>query len=254
MGNARDEKRVQRKTFKRKYISRLKKITEQERYNSITTDPESILDTKYLLDKLFKIIVSSNIEDGLKWILGLEEYVEDKNDKNVINYRKYSRGHIVEVELFGHFDKELTFSHPAVVLYNSGNFVLIAPISSGKFGDGNEMHIDISSKDGVKKDCCILIDSIRVIDKKRIMYQHKKDEENIKISDTILDNIDEVLVTKYAPKVKNEFENCKTQLNDEKERHKTTLNELKKTKLQLEKKDEELKKLKDELLIVNSSK
>ena len=165
-----------------------------------------IVETKRLTNKLHSIIMKTDQYYGLNWLVGFEQYIELKrgnllNKTYVPTKRHYSRGHIVSIELFGHFNKELTFIHPAIVLYDSnGTNMLVAPISSTKFNDINALHIDITTSDGMKNNCAICLDQIRFIDKSRVVFQWtNQTSSNIKISSTILDRIDEALLTNYLP-------------------------------------------------------
>ncbi|QGH32581.1 hypothetical protein GI584_00105 [Gracilibacillus salitolerans] len=241
--------KIKRSKFKRKYVSKLKNLTDDEKNMRSGSDPNLILDTKRLLDDFFSVIMSLKLEDGLKWILGLEEYIEDKKNKKQIHYRRYTRGHIVEVELFGHFDKELTYSHPALILYDGGNSVLVAPISGGKYGDDKEMHIDVTEKDGLRKNCAVMVDSLRIIDKKRILYQHKKDELNVKISTEILDNIDNVLISKFIPGHKIKYDQLKSDFYKEIEKNEVALSEIEELKKALELKNKEINEIKEKITI-----
>ena len=57
------------------------------------------------------------LDYGIKWMVGLQKYLEDKDTRTIKWFNNHlSRGHVVEAELFGHFNKELTFAHPCVVL------------------------------------------------------------------------------------------------------------------------------------------
>ncbi len=245
----RDPYKIKRNQFKRKYISKLKKLTEDEKNMRSDSDPNLILDTKKLLDDFFSVIMSLKLEDGLKWILGLEEYIEDKKNKEHIHYRRYTRGHIVEVELFGHFDKELTYSHPALTLYDGGNSVLVAPISGGKYGDDNIMHIDVTKQEGLRKNCAVMVDSLRIIDKKRILYQHKKDELNVKISAEILDEIDNIIISKFIPGHRTKYDQLKMDLYKEVDKNEVALNEIEKLKKELELKNQEIMEIKDKITV-----
>ncbi|PGQ36800.1 hypothetical protein COA05_15295 [Bacillus thuringiensis] len=229
-----EQEKIKRKKFKRKYKEKLENI-DKESTIKFREDAESVIDTKKILDDLFFNMLSLPIGDGIKWLLGLEEYVQDKSEKGKPRYRRYERGHVVELELFGHFSEELTFSHPAVVLYNEKNFVLVAPVTSGKFGSGKPLHIDVGQEDGFSKNCAIVLDAMKLVHKQRILFQHKQSDwvSKLKLDDKVLDKIDELILEHYLPVTYKKMQLLEGELNDQ--------------KLQYEQLQQELVELKEEL-------
>ncbi|MGR5999176.1 type II toxin-antitoxin system PemK/MazF family toxin [Bacillus cereus] len=165
---------------------------------------------KELLDELFCSIITYDQEYGLKWMKGLEGYIQDK--KRSKSYANYERGNIVSVELFGHYGSELTFEHPAVILYDNKNLALIAPVSTPKYGDDEELHIDVDESHGFRHECAILVDSIRVIDKRRILDTFTKDNSKSNVGKDKLDEIDNVLLKTYLPKLDKEHSELKNKI------------------------------------------
>lgn len=188
------------KRTNRKLIELEKNLSSDPNYTipKLKEDPQSLIDTKDLLDELFATIITYKQDYGLKWIKGLERYLADK--KHLAPYANYNRGNIVLVELFGHFNSELTFEHPAVVLYDNKNSMLIAPVSTPKYNDNDDLHIDVDESNGFNHPCAILLDSIRVIDKRRIIKVYTKDNSNSNIGSSKLDEIDEILMQNFTPK------------------------------------------------------
>lgn len=185
------------KSLKQK-LSRLKANND---VSKLKEDPECIIESKKLLDELYYVMLNQRKDYGIKWMFGLRRYIDDK--KSTLS-RKFTghldRGHIVEVELFGHFNKELSFIHPAVILHdNNSGWVLVSPVSTTKYGDNNLLHIDVDTKDGFKHKCAVCLDDIRVIDKNRILYQHSKDGSNRKVRSFKLDELDRVILENYLP-------------------------------------------------------
>lgn len=165
-------------------------------------DPECILESRDLLDRLFKTMLTYDQAYGIKWMMGLDKYLADKSRSTSSWFRGHlDRGHLVEIELFGHFNRELTFIHPAVVLYDSSSegMLLVAPISTTQYGDSDPLHIDLETADGVKHQCAVRLDSIRSVDKRRVLYQHNKDGQNCKLRSSKLDEIDSVLLDNIMP-------------------------------------------------------
>jgi mRNA-degrading endonuclease toxin of MazEF toxin-antitoxin module len=190
-------------------------------------DPECILEIKNVLDKMFKISLDYKQDYGLKWLKGLQRYTLDKEGRLSSNVH-LDRGHIVEVEFFGHFNAELTFPHPAVVLYDSkSNWLLVAPISTSAHGNADPLCIDIGVADGLRHDCGVRVNAIRVIDKNRVLYQHKhQDGSNCKIRSSKLDEIDVAILENYLPVTYAKHEKLKADLVAEKAKRETMEQEL----------------------------
>ncbi|WP_020061687.1 type II toxin-antitoxin system PemK/MazF family toxin [Bacillus sp. 123MFChir2] len=195
-------------------------------------DSQCVIDVKELLDELFSNIITYKQDYGLKWMKGLENYIEDK--KFIKTYANHIRGNIVSVELFGHYGSELTFEHPAVILHDNKNLMLIAPVSTPKHGDQDELHIDVGESHGFKHECAVLLDSIRVIDKRRIRKVYEKDNINSNVGKDKLDEIDSVLLKHYLPKVYAEHIELKANLKEKLEQNSTLSADLEKTKNDLE--------------------
>ncbi|ODA09269.1 hypothetical protein A7312_26750 [Paenibacillus polymyxa] len=166
---------------------------------------------------------------------GLEKYVEDKEDRFSTKWFNdhLSRGHIVEVELFGHVNKELTFAHPCVVLFDgsysneSGGWMLVAPISTPRYQDGGDFTVDITELDGIKHNSGVCIDAIQVIDKRRVLYQHElADKNKSKIRTEKLDEIDFSILKYYLPKLNEKLLDIEQELAQEKLAHEQTKEEL----------------------------
>lgn len=178
------------------------------------------VETKRLTNELHRIIMRKDQYYGLNWLIGFEHYISLKK-KSFNTNRHYSRGHVVSVELFGHFNRELTFIHPAIVLYdrNSSN-ILIAPISSSKFNDKDSLHIDITAAEGMKNDSGICLDLIRVIDKSRVVFQWTDvNNNNIKVPTRILDIIDATILKTYLPSKNLLLEEITNELEDERKKN-----------------------------------
>ncbi|MFE0507131.1 type II toxin-antitoxin system PemK/MazF family toxin [Peribacillus butanolivorans] len=168
--------------------------------------PELILDIVDDLNWLDRTVRKMDMEDAIKWALGLDLYVRDKsNQSNPPLYSKFAtrsfvgeRGRIVSIELFGHFDTEFTFEHPAIVLGGGTDWIIVAPISSPCYGDGIDTHVDLTTAINhgeMRNTCAIKLESIRAISKRRIIEWYGK------ISDkTKLDEIDEKIAKMTIPK------------------------------------------------------
>lgn len=221
-----------------KYRTRLKgfKGIQNENIPKMHEDLSLIKDTNELLSELFNEIVKKNQSYGIRWLMGLERYVKDQSKSITHVFRKnLSRGHIVEVELFGHFNRELTFLHPAVVLYdNNKGQLLVAPISSGKYGDNDPLHIDVDSADGLKHKCGICLEHIRGVDKHRVLYQHEKDGKKAKVRPEVLDKIDLTIMEHFMPNMFRIYSEAKDKLAEEQQKNKKLIEEIELLKKQLQ--------------------
>lgn len=218
------------------------RVLKKSRQPVPTMDSEKslIVETKKLTNKLHSVIMQADQYYGLNWLVGFEQYIELKEGKllnkpYIPTKKHFRRGHIVSIELFGHFNDELTFLHPAIVLYdgNASN-MLVAPISSSKFNDGNPLHIDITTSDGMKNNCGICLDQIRFIDKSRVIFQWTdKTNSKIKIPSTVLDLIDDALLKHYLPSSKSLINQLNADLEKEKEENRKLKDQLKELNRQL---------------------
>jgi len=205
-----------------KYKSKLKTLKNipDSKRPKMHEDIQLVKDSNNLLSELFNVIMEKNQYYGIRWLIGLNRYIQDQKKRIPRPFKKHlSRGHIVEVELFGHFNKELTFLHPAVVLYdNNKGQLLVAPISS-KYGDNDPLHIDVDTNDGLHHKSSICLDSIRVVDKNRVLYQHEKDGKKAKVTSETLDKIDLAIMEHFLPKMFKKYKELEKKLLEEEKRY-----------------------------------
>lgn len=200
---------------------------------AVKTDAETIVAVREALDRMYKVILDYKLDYGIKWMAGLQKYLEDKDTRTVRWFNDHlSRGHVVEVELFGHFNKELTFAHPCVVLYDgsyngNGGWMLVAPISTPRFNDKNAFTVDLTIADGLKHDCGVCLDSLQVIDKRRVLFQHElADGTKSKIRDSSLNEIDEKILQNYMPELHTKYRKALSDLEKEQNQHQDTQKEM----------------------------
>ncbi|WP_025693126.1 type II toxin-antitoxin system PemK/MazF family toxin [Paenibacillus zanthoxyli] len=201
---------------------------------AVKTDAETIIAVRETLDRMYKVMLDYKLDYGIKWMVGLQKYLDDKDTRTVKWFNNHlSRGHVVEAELFGHFNKELTFAHPCVVLYdgsydgNVGGWMLVAPISTPRFNDKNAFTVDLTVADGLKHDCGACLDSVQVIDKRRVIFQHTlPDGAKSKVRDIKLDEIDQKIIHYYLPESHNKYEDAAKVLATEQKEHQDTRTEL----------------------------
>lgn len=211
----------------------------------VKTDAETIIAIREVLDRLYRVMLDYKLDYGIKWMVGLQKYLEDKDTRTIKWFNNHlSRGHVVEAELFGHFNKELTFAHPCVVLYdgsyngNNGGWMLVAPVSTPRFNDKSAFTVDLNVADGLKHDCGVCLDSLQVIDKRRVIFQHKlPDGTKSKIRDIKLDEIDQKIIQYFLPETHKKHDAVTKSLEKEQQEHQDTRAEL-----------DRLQKLNEELL------
>lgn len=161
-------------------------------------DPQLIMDLQQALGYIFPHLVISDMEYSIEWLVGWITYVNDKNGRQgkYLSYDfKDDRGRIVIVNLFGHMGNELTWTHPAIILANGFNWVLVAPISSTIYGDEEPLHVDLDpTPGGVDEKCGAKLEDMRVISKNQIISKKGK------VISGQLDSIDLKIVEYFIPK------------------------------------------------------
>lgn len=204
-----------------KYRERLKsfKTLPPSNIPKMHEEMQLIKDSNGILSELFNVIISKNQYYGIRWLIGLERYVQDQKKKVPRRFTKnVSRGHIVQVELFGHFNKELTFLHPAVVLYdNNKGQLLVAPISTSKYKDNDPLHVDVEPADGLHHGSGVCLESIRGVDKNRVLFQYNKDGKNAKLRTEVLNKIDLTIMEYFLPHTFNIFRELEESYNKKQE-------------------------------------
>ncbi|MGL5649388.1 MAG: type II toxin-antitoxin system PemK/MazF family toxin [Clostridium sp.] len=139
------------------------------------------------------------------------------------NTRTYKRGEILFVDLgANNFKYEPSFTHPAIVLKNEFNSILVVPCSTKKFGNGYKDVIDAYRRDGFSKNTGIQVGALRWINKNRVISRTKS-----KASSRVLTEIDNKLLD-YVPankinkqkydKLKEENEKLKAELSQLKQK------------------------------------
>jgi mRNA-degrading endonuclease toxin of MazEF toxin-antitoxin module len=167
----------------------------------VPQDPQliiDVLDSTRLMDKRFR---EWALEDGIHWFLGFDSYVKDKNGTLSPKFRdthSFRRGEIVLVDFFGHYGTELTYEHPAIVLADTYDGVIVAPISSRCYNDGIDTHVSLERNVGdlgkVKNNCGIKLEQSRFISKRRILEKFKRVTNTDKLNE-----IDNVLMQILTP-------------------------------------------------------
>jgi mRNA-degrading endonuclease toxin of MazEF toxin-antitoxin module len=160
----------------------------------VPQDPQiivDILENSRLMDDKIR---QWNLEDGIHWILGFEAYIKDKNgtlSPKFVDSHIFRRGQIILVDFFGHFGTELTYEHPAIVLADTFDGVIIAPISSSCYNDTVSTHVsldrNVQDLGNVLNNCGIKLEQSRFISKRRIIDKFKRVTNTDKLNE--IDNV-----------------------------------------------------------------
>ena len=140
-------------------------------------EPTLFIDLFEAQNKMVDNFKNKCLESNIKWLLGFENYVNDKkrSKSNSHRYRNYSKGTIVFVDFFGNFGREYTYDHPAIVLKENGGLLVVAPITSNVniYNDVDNYHIKlpagISNLGNRRVNSTILLEQIRTISKNRVI-------------------------------------------------------------------------------------
>ncbi|AZK45411.1 type II toxin-antitoxin system PemK/MazF family toxin [Paenibacillus lentus] len=124
-----------------------------------------------------------------QWLIHVDRWIDDRGKEIKA---KYKRGEIINVELGAmNFGYEASYEHPAIVMANGYNRILIAPCSSKSFGKGHRDVIDMPRADatGLTENTGVGVGWTRWISKNRIL-----DRIGVVKNIAILDRIDEYLM------------------------------------------------------------
>lgn len=138
----------------------------------------------------------TNTNDSLKdfstyemahWTNYADRWLSNRTSR--LNTIGYKRGSILYVDLgAGNFGHEPSFTHPCVVLDQNKDSILIAPCSSKKYGKGFPEIVDATPADGFSTNTGIQTNSIRWINKNRVISTIGNTNSNI------LNKIDELIL------------------------------------------------------------
>lgn len=197
--------RINRQEYKNYYLEEKKVKQEKGKGRNIQSYNDKVgnhfeKDLKLLLKKMKGIIKRTDSVNALRWIMGLDSYLFEleksfvrRNERNTRGERNYYRGQIVMIELFGHFDTELTFFRPAIVLSGgkeNSKKICVAPLTKSKVASSDNKSVKITS---TKQTSYFHIQNLRYIDKTRVRYSLKKEGRNIKATDNELNQIDALI-------------------------------------------------------------
>lgn len=177
-------------------------VSEESKVLRALLDCQGRFNTTYLNEPL---------SDGIKWIMGYSNYINQtflKERPKVSLTKDYSKGSIIYVDFFGHFGNELTYDHPAIVLAESGEDIIVAPISSTEslYTDNLDYHIklpaNVENLGSRPSNCTIKLEQLRFISKRRILVNFKN-----RVSDNDkLKEIDIALIKLLSEVTFNEYE------------------------------------------------
>lgn len=158
---------------------------------------------------LLDIMRNSSTYEMAHWTNYIDRWLLGRQTQN--NTVGYKRGTIVFIDLgSGNFGHEPSFTHPAVVLAQSKDSILIVPCSSKKYGRGFPDIIDATPTDGFSSNTGIQTRSLRWISKNRVVSTIGK------VSSSVLDSIDNELL-KLIPSHTKQLLEKEQELSEQKE-------------------------------------
>lgn len=131
--------------------------------------------------KLTEIFLQFNAETGIQWLFGYANYINqnyvDGSTNPHLFRRKYSVGSLLMIDFFGGYGNELIFDHPAIVLQDLTNGLIVAPLTSTeevyKAAPDNPLDIQLTRNAPplgyLTKNSTIRLAQIRYISKKRVL-------------------------------------------------------------------------------------
>lgn len=211
----------------------------------VNRDPQLIIDYIEGMRNLDDGMRTWKLEDGVNWIIGFDSYVKDKTgnlNPRFQNNHIFNKGDIVLVDFFGHFGTELTYEHPAIVLKDTYDGIVIAPISSTCYNDSDSSHVDLSRQvndlGNMPNNCGIKLEQIRFISKKRVLQKFNRVSNTNKLNE-----IEEVLMKTLTPY---SYQQLIT-------RQRLMQTQLDMQNQELTKKDDEIKKLEQKIQLLQQS-
>ena len=153
-----------------------------------------------------EIILNQNIFTACSWLIWSDLLIKDKTTNSKAS-NSYKRRKLIKVELgTDNIGSEASFEHPAVVLYEEWDWLLIAPITSKKFGKELDLLVDIpkGACSGLPENSTVQLDHIRAISKKRVSETLKGS-----LPTYYMDRINEVMLKYYIPPLYEELTNLK---------------------------------------------
>lgn len=185
-------------------LTKVRSIKEDKTLNKTqtSTSQDILSELKKAITNKERVLINKAIYESCSWIESNDMWINDKQG-NLNNTNDYNRRKLVTVDLgAAHLGSEAAFLHPAVVLYEERDWVLIAPITSKKFGKGLDILVDIpkGSCSGLTENSTVQVDHIRAISKRRITGTLPGTMPN-----PFMDKINKVILEKYIPHVSRNY-------------------------------------------------
>ncbi len=197
------------------------------KYNLTNTDADMIHSVEHIGQTMDNHLKSSIIEKSGNWISYKEKWLSNEEGTLPTDFYNYSRGDIILAIDLGtvNMGTEIRYPHPCVVLYdNREDWVIVAPITAAQRNKQTgevivhepfEVFIDAQRRAPVdrnefyfKKKSVVQVDQICRLSKSRAINKTTR-----KLRTDILNQIDNVILSKYVPKKNDLLERLKEQLN-----------------------------------------
>ena len=177
-------------------------------------------------------------------ILDNQEWIKSRKIKETTY--SYHRGDIIMVNLGAtNYGYELAYYHPVIVWENLTTSVLVIPCTSTPKKD-NPYIVIADENHGFKNKTTIMLDKVRMIDKRRIKG-NKKGGIVGKLSKNKIEEIRDLLLSSYFSETVKYIESLKNKLATEEENYKNLNIQFNDLKLENENLNEKVKKLEKEL-------
>lgn len=170
---------------------------------TVGDEPNLIVEMYDRQAKLTNTFRGWRAEQGIKWLFGYANYVNQNyyEPTNKFSTWTYTKGTILLVDFFGGFGNELIYDHPAIVLSDLKDGLIIAPLTSTPtvYTDAvnKPLHIrlirKVSSHGNLNKNSTIKLDQLRYISKKRILEKIGRVSDREKLNE-----IEKALMTGLA--------------------------------------------------------
>lgn len=154
------------------------------------SQPGLVSQWKLCLVGLFRVGLTLRAKELAAVIASLAAWAHSKQQDNRMVYAVRD---IVQVDLGCGFGYELSYRHPAIVLHDGGQFCLVVPCSTGKYGKNSRYIINGTPEDGFSTNTGVPLDGLRTVSKTRI--SHKVGQ----VSVSFLDRLNAAILREFLP-------------------------------------------------------
>lgn len=161
---------------------------------SVDEDSKLILELFERQHQLLSHYKTWPVKDGIKWLYGYANFINVKSRKrrpNKYHTHTYPCGKILMLDFFGGFGTELIYDHPAIVLNDTGDGLIVAPLTSNKDIYKNApsitSHIQLPKNNpdcgDLNADSTIKLEQLRFVSKYRILQKKGRVKDKAKLNE-----------------------------------------------------------------------